>query len=92
MRAITWMQRRGLCVRQFEAGFGPKTRNRAFVARFRVCGVKQWCGTITGGGGSEWMAWRQRRGLRLHQREAGGRDLGQKPESEPSWLGFGRAV
>jgi hypothetical protein len=31
-------------------------------------------------------------GAGVHQREAGGRDLRQEPESEPSWLSFGRAV
>jgi hypothetical protein len=30
--------------------------------------------------------------LRVRQREAKGRDLGQKTETERLWLGFGRAV
>jgi hypothetical protein len=31
-------------------------------------------------------------GLQVCQREGGGRGLGQKPETEHSWLGFGRAA
>jgi hypothetical protein len=142
VRVITWMQRRGLCGRQCEAGFGPKTGNRAFVARFRACGMKQWCGAITGGsgwhgGGGGGCAFTNERpgggiwaknpnpsrrgsvsgvpcktavgggagrclvrengtemagGLRVRQREARGRVLGQNPKTERLWLGYGRAV
>jgi hypothetical protein len=43
----------GLRVRQREAGFGPETRNRAFVARFRAHRVKRQYGVVVGGGGCE---------------------------------------
>jgi len=47
----------GLIIRQCEAmgaGFGPKTRNRVIVARFRARRVKQWCRVVPGGNRCRW--------------------------------------
>ena len=52
----------GLCVRQRGAGFGPKNRNRAFVARFRACCMKWPCRAMTGGGGWGLISRRRRVG------------------------------
>ena len=68
-------------------------KNLNLSCRGLVSGVL--CKTAVGGGAGRW--WVQENGtemgggLRVHQREARGRDLGQKPKSEPSWLGFGCA-
>jgi hypothetical protein len=71
--------------------FGPKTRNRAFIARFRACCIKQRCGVMLGGGGvariRQWWWW----GGAFANCEAE-ESLGQKPETERLWLGFRRAV
>ena len=74
------------------ARFRPKTRNRAFVAQFRVRRVKRQCG---GDAGRWWVRVNDIEavgGLRVRQREARRRGLGQKPETERSSLGFGCAV
>jgi hypothetical protein len=45
----------GMVVAGGGAGFGPKTGNRAFVARFRAHCAKQRCGvTLEGGGCEKW--------------------------------------
>jgi hypothetical protein len=41
------------------AGFGLKTRNRAFVARFWGCHVKWRHGVMVGGGGCKLVTWRR---------------------------------
>ena len=71
----------GLIVRQREArgpGFGPKTQNRAIVARFRACRVKRRWGVVVGGGGCGPKARKWRGGC--VSANARGRDLGQNPK------------
>jgi len=69
-------------------GFGPKTRNRAVVARFWACRVKWRYGAMQRGGGHGLIRQRQGWGLRVRQCEAGG-GLGQN-QNKPWWLVFGR--
>ena len=78
----------GLCVRQCEAGgwvLGPKTRNRAFVARFRVCRVKWSCRVVTGGSGCGLVSRRWRVGHAFANARPGGGFWAKNPK--PSFRG-----
>src|ERR1700690_2686069 len=78
----------GLIVRQREArgaGFGPKTRNRAIVARFRARRVKRRGRGVPGGDGCGWVSRRQRVGYLLANARPGGGVWAKNPK--PSNLG-----
>jgi hypothetical protein len=59
-------------------GFRPKTRNQVFVARFRACRVKQWCGAMMGDSGCGWMAWRRQGGCAFANAKPG---VGFRPKT-----------
>ena len=59
-------------------GFRPKTRNRAFVARFRACHVERRCGAMTGDGRCGWMAWRRQGGCAFANAKPG---VGFRPKT-----------
>jgi hypothetical protein len=76
-----------------EGGVGSKKpRKLSMVTQFRVCRAQWWCGVMTGGCWCRWMAWRWQGGCTFANARAGGQDLGQKPETKCSWLGFGHAA
>jgi len=75
-----------------EEGFGSKTRNQAFVARFQACRVKRPCGVMLVGGGCRLVRWWQQGGCAFTNARPGGVDCAKNPETEHLWLGFGRAV
>src|ERR1700691_4996856 len=74
----------GLIVRQREArgaGFGPKTRNRAIVARFRVRRRKRRCRVVPGGNRCGWVSRRQRVGYVFANARPGGGVWAQNPQT-----------
>ena len=84
---------RGLQVRQREAGggFGPKPETSVCSSVSCVP-----CKTaVAGDAGRRWVWVKGTEvtgGLCIRQCQAVGWGLGQKPETKPSWLGYGRAV
>ena len=85
----------GLIIDQREArgaGFWPKTRNRAIVARFRARHVKRRSRVVPGGNRCRWISRRWQVGYAFANARPGGGFWAQKPETELSWLGFGCAA